>query len=755
LELAKIVTGRIANPKIALLNQPKLWLFLLLVAYIVLALQYDASAPVLGLKPDEQWHLAYVEYVQKHRALPVVDLQESGKVGRSRWEPEGHQPPLYYALVALLTPDANLADIDRLYTPNPYFLGTARGNLNPWIPRTSQAVATLHAGRLISMAFGLLTLLATYGLARTFASSTVALLATAITGFNPQFLYISTSFSNDLAAAGICALVIWLTAMEIKRPPRIRRAFVLGILIGLATLAKLSGFVLVAAVPAIILASQLWLRSSDKSNWRLILYPGAVVAMASLIAMPWFAWNWRVYGNPFATPALYSLMNRREGLISMRALYDVLVFLWKGYWLDFSAGGILHAPMWLYLSYGIFLLCSAVGLLVAWRGATMLRPYLILCLFWVLLYAASLLLTMVRAEGLMGGGRLLFPVCSAVSVLAAVGILHPWPRRWKIPLALFLTALAVASAVYVWLSILKPAYDLPTLPLATADDLPNHSDSIRFGDGIWLDGWEIIQQDAKLGDTVGVTLYWHRSAPVSKDYSVFLQLWPLGLDLLAYKGVDTYPGLGLCPTSELPTDRILVDGYPLPVISLGIFEEPINARLEVGLYDLASGVRLPAWSDGRMIGDHAELGRITIRPSTPLTLPEGARLPRAVVFDTGIQLVGAEMGGMGGTEACVDLWWLGADAQRADLNVLVRALNNKGQAVAQIDGPPKQGHFPTSLWKSGDLVRDRHCFSQAPSAPIATLGIGLYEPGTLTSLKAYAKDGSRLTDDTAVLRVGP
>ena len=90
------------------------------VTYVALALQYSASSPLLGLRPDEQWHLGYVEYVQKHRALPVVDLGKRGLEGRPRWEPEGIQPPPSYWLVTLIAPDANLDDIDQLYTPNPH-----------------------------------------------------------------------------------------------------------------------------------------------------------------------------------------------------------------------------------------------------------------------------------------------------------------------------------------------------------------------------------------------------------------------------------------------------------------------------------------------------------------------------------------------------------------------------------------------------------------------------------------------------------
>jgi 4-amino-4-deoxy-L-arabinose transferase-like glycosyltransferase len=600
--------------KAALVRRPEPWLLLLLAVYVALALQYNATSPLLGLRPDEQWHLAYVEYLQKHGALPVVDVEEKGGLARPvRGEREGIQPPLYYSLVALVTPDANLDDIDQLYTVNPYYLGTAWGNKNPFVPRASQAYATLRAGRLISLAFGVLALLATYGLARAFASSIVALLATALTAFNPQFLYMSTSFSNALAVVALCSLAIWATARQLGRALLLRRAAVLGILIGLATLAKLSGFVLAGAVPIILLADHLRQRSRKPSTWRLIVYCAVLVAIACLIPMPWFVRNFRLYGTPFTTPGLYEEVGEPRSLITLTAQYEQLAFLWKSYWLDFSPGGIVYGPSWLYLSYGVLLLCSGCGLLLAWRTLTRQRPYLILALFWVFLITVAVLATMLQTDRRIGGGRLLFPAAGAMSVLVAVGFLRLWPRSWKIPAAALLAALAISSAVFAWACILKPAYTVPSIPLEAAVRLPNH-EPIEFGDGIWLDGWELSRHDARLGETVVVTLYWHRSQPVSTDYSVFLQLWSPEADALAYKGLDSYPGLGLYPTSRLPTDEILVDNYPLPIVSLGMVEEPVNARLMVGLYDLASGVRLTASSGEDLIGDHVELGRITIHP---------------------------------------------------------------------------------------------------------------------------------------------
>ena len=745
-------TQRRFDPTIILRSRPKLWLFLLLIAYVVLALQYNVSAPLLGVRSDEHWHLSYVEYVQRHGALPVFDLQKAGLEGRARWEPEAIQPPLYYWLVAVTTSGANLDDIDRLYTPNPHFLGTAWGNLNPFVHQTSQANATLRAGRFISLAFGVLTLLAAYGLARTFASSTVALLATALTAFNPQFLYISTSFSNDMAVAGICSLVIWFTASELGRPLLLRRGFLLGTLIGLATVAKLGGLVLVGVVPMILLVARLRMHNRDETKWKVIAYCAVLITMTFVIPMPWFIRNWRVYGNPFAMPGLYGAMGERQGLIPIPMLYELLVFHWKSYWLDFSPGGVLYGPSWLYLCYGILLLCSGGGLLLAWRKETGYRPYLILISSWIFLYIATLLITMVQAETRMGGGRLLFPISSSLSVLAAFGIYHLFPRRWRATVALFLMALVLSFAIFAWARILKPTYALPER-VGSLDELTSAPAELQvyYHDCCELVGYVPPEQPAHSGDQVPLTLVWRSTAPMDTNYSMFVHARTADAQLVGQ--LDTYHGSGMYPTTLWQPGEIIADTVYVPTFRET--ETPSLVQFYVGMYDRNTMEGLPAYSVQGAKLESIIAGEAAL---IPVQWPE-LELDSATdtVFEGQIQLTSAELPQQAvrpGDVVTVTLQWHALEPIREDYTGFIHLIDPSGNIVAGQDHPPIGGRFPTRLWPEGTVLSDP--FHLDLPADLAEgsyeLWGGLYRPESVQRLEAIRQTtGERWKDNLVYL----
>jgi hypothetical protein len=193
----------------------------------------------------------------------------------------------------------------------------------------------------------------------------------------------------------------------------------------------------------------------------------------------------------------------------------------------------------------------------------------------------------------------------------------------------------------------------------------------------------------------------------------------------------------------------------MPIRPRRTIDEPLGADLVVGLFELSTMERLPVTLEDQSVHDHVKLGRITIRPATAVAVPESAQLPGAIHFDTGLQLIGWQMDKVEGEGLCIDLWWQGADALRQDLTVFVHGYGVDDRRVAQADGPPRQGQFPTSLWKAQDIVRDRHCFSPPPEQDLSRIEIGLYDPVTLERLAAYDGDGKRLPNDAVSLEIHP
>jgi hypothetical protein len=102
----------------------------------------------------------------------------------------------------------------------------------------------------------------------------------------------------------------------------------------------------------------------------------------------------------------------------------------------------------------------------------------------------------------------------------------------------------------------------------------------------------------------------------------------------------------------------------------------------------------------------------------------------------------------------VDLYWR-ADARLArDVTVFVHLLDATGAIVAQGDAPPVGGHYGTSQWAPGEIVRDRHALVRAPAGASTTPGslnsaqlrIGLYYPDTQARIPIVDRSGQTTGD---------
>jgi len=62
------------------------------------------------------------------------------------------------------------------------------------------------------------------------------------------------------------------------------------------------------------------------------------------------------------------------------------------------------------------------------------------------------------------------------------------------------------------------------------------------------------------------------------------------------------------------------------------------------------------------------------------------------------------------------LYWRSLERVEADYTVFVHLLDAEGNIVAQGDSPPVQGHYPTTTWAVGEVVRDEHPLVGPPEA---------------------------------------
>ena len=76
-----------------------------------------------------------------------------------------------------------------------------------------------------------------------------------------------------------------------------------------------------------------------------------------------------------------------------------------------------------------------------------------------------------------------------------------------------------------------------------------------------------------------------------------------------------------------------------------------------------------------------------------------------------------------------------------------------GAKIAQDDGPPRAGFWPTSRWRPGEVVTSTHTLALPDGLPAGPylLATGMYDPATGQRLFAYRPDGSEWRDWTILL----
>ena len=178
---------------------------------------------------------------------------------------------------------------------------------------------------------------------------------------------------------------------------------------------------------------------------------------------------------------------------------------------------------------------------------------------------------------------------------------------------------------------------------------------------------------------------------------------------------------------------------------------PAGLRLDLGLYPLG-GPRLTT-ADGR---DTVSVGPVRLAAREPAT-PTGS--PLAYRLGEGVRLVAWDRGWSGpvrpGATLHFTLYWACDVPLGRPLNVFVHLVGEEGQPLAQGDGPPLGGDYPTDLWAAGEVIADPRVVTLPDDLPPGryTLLVGLYSLQTGERLPAFDGQGARLPADAIPLRV--
>jgi hypothetical protein len=572
---------------------PCVLLAILLLAYAVLATWYSLAIP-LGEAPDEVDHYGVIRHLVQNHRWPT-----------SEEEHEAVQPPLYYLIGATLTfwipdhvplvPQAN-ADFD---------LSDPLAPRNLLLHPTSEAwpfrgwALAWHLVRLVSVAFGAITVWGTFHLGRVLFPDrpAVGLGMAALTAFTPQFLFITAVVSNDGAAAAMSALVLWQIAalLRLNALPAWRLAL-LGLLLGLALLSKSS---LIALVPIVALAILVvWWKIRSQGIKTLLLAWLRTFGLAGLLSVWYYIRNLVVFGDLLGFSFVLATNPLRKGPLT----FDVLTWLFRGLSRSFWMGWIgVELDEWLYLVIHSLCVVGLLGfiawLVLRWRQISAYVRWTIVLL---VLHTGITLASLIRWTAIVEGtdqGRLIYPLLPTVMLVLVAGLLIWLPQKTRPWAAGLLAAAWLALALITPGRYLAPVHSPPP----TLASLPGEATplDVRFGDSIWLAGYRLASSQVHPGEKLALDLYWRTDISPQANLWILVELVDASGTFLMYK--DGSPSAGRDTTDRWVPGTIVASQHRL---SIPEYSEPGTYWLTLSMHPVGEQIWLPiSGPDGAPIGE--------------------------------------------------------------------------------------------------------------------------------------------------------
>lgn len=719
---------------------------------LILGLLYSVTTPILEAS-DEISHYPLVQHLAANGlSLPVLDPANPGP-----WRQEGGQPPLYYLLAALATMHIDASDLPAVRETNPHAdVGVVRADGNahmimhdparesfPW----QGATLAIHVVRLLSALMGTATVLTTYLIGREVFPHwpEVALGGAAFNAFLPMFLFVSGSVNNDNLSNLVSGMLIWQLArlFRAQAAPRSDVYAVLGVLMGVGMLSKLSFGLLLPVVALALLAISLRMR-----DWHPVIVGGAISGgLTLLIAGWWYARNEQLYGDPTALNVFLDTVGERAPHADLAQLWSERESFVRTWWGLF--GGVnVPLPEAIYTLLNILGAAGLIGFALyllkiilrhrtqaETRQAPSLLP-LLLVVFWPI--ATFLGLLQWTSVTWASQGRLMFVAVGPICLGMAVGWAWWLRQKWQGIILACLSGAHIVIAAVAPLAWIAPAYSPPALDQSFPPDLPGEVvDFYEPGAALptlRLLGYGLYTSAAEPGENIELSLYWEVVQPPTRRWSLFAHAID-GAGLIAGQR-DRYLGRGLLATERLQLGQRWSETLIIPLTAGSYTPDELAIRL--GFYDLVTGERMVT-ADG---SDSARL-ETTIR-LLPLDPESDFPNARQDDFSGLIALRGYAYSARRlapGETLDVTLYWQGQRAIPQDYTVFVHIVDPQTLRIyGGSDAQPVAWTRPTSSWMPGETVIDTHTLMLDPTTPpgVYQIEVGLYtqpQPGVFERLR--------------------
>ena len=230
----------------------------------------------------------------------------------------------------------------------------------------------------------------------------------------------------------------------------------------------------------------------------------------------------------------------------------------------------------------------------------------------------------------------------------------------------------------------------------------------NFGDQMVLMGYDLRTDRIPSDELLEMSLYWRVLAPLDREYSIAVHLvddrnWRYG------QHDSQHP-------ASYPTSRWQANEYARDVHRLAVWPgtPPGVYTILVSVYDRRSDRRLDLLdANGTPVGTTYPLTQVqVIRPARPL-LPDVLEIgqPFSTDMGGGLTLLGLNLPSAevkSGEQLPLTLFWQAHTIPTADYSARARLVSADGIVVAERLAVPGRADYPTSTWRTGDLLRDSH-----------------------------------------------
>lgn len=710
------------------------WLWLILVIYGVLAVIYSFATPPYET-PDESYHVGMVMYIASKGELPV---QRPGETEDSfGYFQEASQPPLYYFIQAQLIKWTGIPS--RYYSPwkNPYAaigIGLAQVNQRVYLPDPmwDSVRRAIFQMRWFSILLGAITLYAVYHLANsvfaTFPRSkkknsvdSRALLAIAFVAFNPMFIFIHASVTNDTLATTLATVGL---ALLFTRKPNY---WIVGIVLALGAITKLSALTLYPVVAGVLLVQ--WLKG-EISLPKMFLNGSKVALTFAVIAAWWYVRNLQLYGELTGTAAMIATIGARLTPYTITDFLNEMQGLRISGWALFGWLNVI-GPDWFLTLMDVLTALALLGGIVAIarmiraRRWDELQPYGILGAYFLIIFVSLINWTR-QTPGTQG--RLLFPAIGAIAILVALGwrTIFRLPERFgvvrRFALALPVLPMLFTSVLSPFFSI-WPAYAEPEI----VRQVPPEAAKIQADFGrLKIVGVEANRKLTKSGELFPVTLYYGYFD--QNDLSLYITIYDCQKRVIGK--FDSLPGRGNGFTFGSLLD-IYADRYP---IALAFDTDLCQPLIEVGWYEISTKKYLQT-ADGKnsLLFRSGVIWNEQTHPEPP------PQTIQTALFSGVIRLHGYTLPKTtvtAGEALPIRLNFENTSRIYEEFTVFYHLIDSNDKVIATGDAPPKDNAYPATAWIPNLPFNDAKTLTVPPGTPpgIYRIAIGFYRPRDLTRL---------------------